>query len=208
MDNSAALAMLAGGSSMERGAWGGAQCDELCEALRGRESLPTSSTMMELERRNTTGDTIFLLACKRGHVECMQLLAEAGCDTAATSSEGGTALMHAVSSCVPSAVLSVLAAGWCELEATDYGLGDTANLDACHRGHMECMRLLVEAGCNTAATSNDGRNALINATFSGIPSAVRTALEAGWCELEATNMDGDTAFLTPPYISTEEVTDC
>ena len=70
---------------------------------------------MDLEGRNATGDTAFLLACNLGHAECMQLLADAGCNTAAKSSDGGTALIHTAFSGVATAMRTVLAAGWCEL---------------------------------------------------------------------------------------------
>jgi hypothetical protein len=73
--------------------------------------------------------------------------------------------------------------------------GDTAFLLACHMGHAECMRLLVAAGCITAAKSNNGTTALMHTAISGNAAAVRTALAAGWCDLEATDSDGDTAFL-------------
>ena len=49
----------------------------------------------ELEARDQFGYTAFLWACYQGSTECMQLLADAGCDTAATSKSGKTALMLA-----------------------------------------------------------------------------------------------------------------
>ena len=45
----------------------------------------------ELEERDDEhGATPFLIACLKGSVECMQLLVDAGCDTAATSKTGRT----------------------------------------------------------------------------------------------------------------------
>ena len=91
---------------------------------------------MNFEGRNATGDTAFLLACNRGHVQCMQLLADAGCNTAAKDSFGHTALMHTAFSGVASAVRAALTAGWCELETAESN-GHTAFLLACHEGHAE-----------------------------------------------------------------------
>ena len=149
-----------------------------------------------LEARDLGGSTAFLGACNKGHAECMQLLAEAGCDTAETDNRGTNALIHAAFSGKPKAVRAALAAGWCsnELEARNTD-GCTAFLLACNQGHLECMRVLAEAGCNTAATDNKRVNALVHAVISRVPEAVRTALAAGWCELEDTNHYGDTAFL-------------
>eukprot|EP01052_Picozoa_sp_SAG31_P075063 SAG31_NODE_34213_length_335_cov_0.966102_2_plen_53_part_01 len=46
----------------------------------------------ELEARDKGGYTAFLVACAKGHAECIVALAEAGCDMAATDSLGGTGL--------------------------------------------------------------------------------------------------------------------
>ena len=148
----------------------------------------------ELEARSDNGSTAFLWACDKGCVECMQMLVEAGCDTAVKDNYGENALMSAVQSGVVAAVHTALTAGWCELEARSTN-GVTAFLHACCKGHVECMQLFAEAGCDTAAISNTGANALMCAAESGVASAVRTALTASWCELEATSTDGRTAFL-------------
>eukprot|EP01044_Picomonas_judraskeda_P020392 COSAG03_NODE_4521_length_1524_cov_1.273684_2_plen_274_part_01 len=210
MEASAAFALLSGGS-IELDRLNDELCDELCAALRARapsggEGVMDLSKMdggsktdllvskMDFEGRNSTGETPFLLACTRGHVECMQLLVEAGCDTAAITAYGSNALMLAARSGVAAAVRTALAAGWCELEATSI-YGRTAFLLACFKGCVECMQLLAEAGCNTAVISNDGSNALMSVADSGAASAVRMALAANWCELDAMSTHGRTAFL-------------
>ena len=103
-----------------------------------------------IEGRNTMGLTAFLIACYQNHVECMKLLADAGCNTAAIDNNGTNALMRAACSGAAAAVRTVLDAGWCELEAKNTD-GRTAFLTACCKGNVECMKLLAEAGCNTAA---------------------------------------------------------
>ena len=192
---SSAVAALVSGGCLERQEWRRDRCDELCPFLK---SCLADSTLVDhregFEGRNTTGDTAFLMACCTGHVECVKLLAEAGCNTAAKNNDGQNALMCAAASGEAAAVRTALAAGWCELEATDTD-GSTAFLGACFMGHAECMELLVGAGCNTAAKANQGLNALMFAAASGVAAAVRAALAAKWCELEATHAAGGTAFL-------------
>ena len=58
----------------------------------------------DLEARGECGVTAFLLTCLKGSTECMQLLADAGCDTAAKSKTGKTGLICAVSSRMPAAL--------------------------------------------------------------------------------------------------------
>ena len=193
------IALLSGGAPVERAEWRSECCEELCSALLRRRRAPAvvargRTSAMNVEGRNAMGDTAFLLACYKGHVDCMQLLAEAGCNTAAKDNDGQTALMLTACSGVAAAVHAALAAGWCELEGTDSD-GDTAFLAACNQGHAECMQLLAEAGCNTAAKANDGSTALMHTAGSGVAAAARAALAVGWCELEATDSIGFTAFL-------------
>ena len=141
----------------------------------------------ELEARTEQGSTAFLSACYKGRVECMQVLVEGGCNTAAKNNAGlnnTNALMLAACSGVAAAVRAALVTGWCELEARSDD-GSTAFLWACYKGNVECMQVLADAGCDTAVISHNGVNALMGAAQSGVAAAVRTALAAGWCELEA-----------------------
>ena len=160
--------------------------------------------LSDLESRNESGETALLVACGKGDVARMKLLAEAGCDTAAMNSKGMTALMNTAGSGVAAAVRAALDAGWCELEARDKD-GNTAFLYACHSGSVECMELLMQADCDIAATGSAGVNALMNTAHSGVAAAVRAALAAGWCELEARDKQGGTAFL---YACNKGSTDC
>eukprot|EP01045_Picozoa_sp_COSAG04_P041435 COSAG04_NODE_12592_length_645_cov_0.943223_1_plen_143_part_10 len=114
----------------------------------------------ELEARDDEhGTTAFLVACLKGSVECMKLLSDAGCDTAATAKNGQTALICAAQSGVPAAVRLAMQQGWCELEARDV-VGNTAFLWACFSGSVDCMTVLADAGCDTAAKSNTGESGM------------------------------------------------
>eukprot|EP01044_Picomonas_judraskeda_P017580 COSAG03_NODE_3333_length_2075_cov_14.822278_2_plen_108_part_00 len=90
------LALLSGGS-IELDRLNDALCDELCAALRAR---PRSGgeDIVDLEGRNSMGETSFLMACTVGCVECMELLAEASCNTAVINNHGTNALMCAAES--------------------------------------------------------------------------------------------------------------
>ena len=113
------------------------------------------------DKRDRDGRTAFLTACQAGSVECMELLVDAGCDTGAKCMyEGANALHHAARSGNPAAVRTALAApGWCDIEAGDR-LGQTAFMFACRSGSVECMELLVDAGCDTSATTKWGSTAM------------------------------------------------
>ena len=136
------LALLSGGN-IELNRLNDELCDDLCAALRAR-AHSGGDDAVDFEGRNPTGETPFLMACTTGCVEFMELLAEAGCDTAVTNNYGTNALMSAAESREAAAVRAALAAGWCELEARDSSDGDTAFLRSCYQGHVECMQVLAE----------------------------------------------------------------
>ena len=65
----------------------------------------------DLEARDENGATAFLCACYKGSAECIVVLAKAGCDKAAATDNGGTALMQAAWSKEAAAVRAVLDPG-------------------------------------------------------------------------------------------------
>ena len=139
--------------------------------------------------------TAFLLACYKGSAECICALAEAGCDKAAVTDKGVTALMQAVASGEAAAVRAVFGLGVKDKEARDINGGDTAFLWACYCGSPECIGLLAEAGCDKNAVSDAGETALMRAVFSNEVAAVRAVLDLGVDDKEARNENGRTAFL-------------
>jgi ankyrin len=199
-DAGSAAALLPGGS-MGQATW----CDELCAFLRKAVGPREESSRISraFEVRMAHGRTAFLRACTEGHVECMELLAQAGCDTTVMGNNGDNALMCAVHSGEAAAVRAALDAGWCEPDARSRQ-GITAFLAACNTGDTESVKLLAQAGCNTAAMDSTGANALIHTASSGEAAAVRAALDAGWCDLEARATGGLTAFLRACYTGDTE----
>ena len=70
-------------------------------------------------------------------------------------------------------------------------------LGACATGDAALIIALAEAGCDTTASrTSDGTTGLMLAASSGSAAAVKTVLALGGVELEATDKDGVTAFLS------------
>ena len=134
--------------------------------------------MNDLEARNEAHLTAFLWACHSRSVECIGLLAEAGCDKDAVTYAGGTALMGAAWSKEAAAVRAVLCLTVKDKEARDED-GATAFLIACNTGSAECIAMLAEAGCDKDAVSDAGVTALMQAAFSKEAAAVRAVLDLG-----------------------------
>jgi ankyrin repeat protein len=151
-----------------------------------------------LEARDDCGRTAFLHACFKGSVDCITVLAAAGCDTAARSSNDQTALMLAAASRSDSAaaVQAVIALGTDGLEDKD-DYGSTAFLHACFTGNVECIAALAAAGCDKAARNSKDQTALMLAAScsSASAAAVQTVLALGEVGVEKKDDTGSTAFL-------------
>ena len=145
-------------------------------------------------RGDEDGTTAFIFACSKGSVECIGLLAEAGCDKDAVTDSGFTALMAAAFSGEVAAVRAVLDLGVEDLEMPRKD-GRTAFLCACGKGSAECIGLLAEAGCDKDAAADDGGTALMGTAHSGVAAAVRAVLDLGVADKEMRNNHGRTAFL-------------
>ena len=107
--------------------------------------------------------------------EVVEYLLGAGCDATATDSTGCTGLMLAVatneydSTCSGASARVLLKHSATNLEATD-NAGCTAYLHACAAGTdgaLECVQVLLDAGCNPAKTDARGMTALMLAAECG-----------------------------------------
>ena len=160
--------------------------------------LGEGGVVATLDMRNENGDTAFIWACDRGKLECAQALAAAGCDMAAASNTGHTALTAAAGRGRASVVVWMLGdggvAGMMEARTEN---GDTAFLWACFMGQLECAQALALAGCDLAGTNSKGSTALMAASSGGHAAVLSWLLgEGGVADtLEARDQTDLTAFL-------------
>ena len=87
--------------------------------------------------------------------------------------------------------------GVAELEARASQLpSSTAFLFACENGSVACVEALVEAGCDTTATNDEGCTGLMYAAGNGHAPLVERLLALGLADLETRDStNGATAFL-------------
>jgi ankyrin repeat protein len=149
----------------------------------------------EVGATSDSGSTAFLIACTNGSVDCVEALVAAGCDTTATNHNGCTGLMYAANQGQAAVVERLLQLGLADLEAADSD-GFTAFLFACTNLSVDCVDVLVAAGCDTSATDDNGVTGLIAAASSGHQEVVERLLALGVAEPEAqAGEQGTTAFL-------------
>ena len=118
------------------------------------------------EIKEQYGGTAFHFACGRGTCQNVDALIQAGANTEAKDVEGRTGLMVATIGGRPD-VLEVLAAHNVRLD-TLTGSGWTAFHWACYKGqswHADCVEVLVLAGCDQEAKTEDGLTGKLLATI-------------------------------------------
>jgi ankyrin repeat protein len=147
----------------------------------------------ELEERDMSGGTPFLYASKFGEVECMKILKEAGSDVAALAKGGQSGLVCAASDGQSAAIRWLLDECGADLEVvSDYG---TAFVMASSYGHIECMQMLKDAGCDVKARNTARQTNLQIAAAKGQTATVHWLLDECGAELEEIDPGGATAFL-------------
>jgi hypothetical protein len=112
--------------------------------------IPSKNALGMAESKTSLGQ-----AAKRGNVEVVQMLLEAGADPDLANSNGFRPLM-AAASVGRLAVLRLLLQVGAQIESPDPCDGSTAFHYACFGGQPESAEVLVRAGCNIAAADLAG----------------------------------------------------
>lgn len=170
-----------------------------------------------------TGDLPLLMAARQRsyrtptaepNAELVQLLLDHGADANATDRWKETALMHANTV----AKVKLLVAKSAELEAQD-AEGETALIKAASRGDTAVVGALLETGANVNAKDNKGATALMHSLLSEnyrhnedretLPrrrlEVARTLLEAKAIDINAQNLDGETALMRAVRLGNSEM---
>jgi hypothetical protein len=133
-----------------------------------------------------------MLACEKGHLQCVLALLEAGAPVEQAKPSGDTALMLAGVNGHVKCVRALLEArAQVEQAKPD---GTTTLMLACQNGHLDCVRALLEAGAPVEQAKPDGTSALMMAGREGHTECARALLEAG-APAEQAKPDGTTALM-------------
>ena len=137
---------------------------------------------------------LLTIAVSRGQADILELLLDEGGDEFVENNLNFTALVQAVRrEGLETAVLLIEAGAVVDAQA-DEGKGNTALMAASSEGHVEAVRMLLDAGADPNLRKGDGATALIMAVSGGNVEIVRMLLDAG-ADLNVQNNEGDTALI-------------
>ncbi len=142
---------------------------------------------VDLEARNTFGQTALMLAAREGRWTQLQLLLKAGANVNAKDSDGWTALMLAAFNGQTQCVKDLIAAK--ADVSTKTSDGWDALLLALSEGRGGAARIIAEAGATVPKEGPGGVAPIIHAAYGGDLEAMRLVLE-GSPDLTARDKDG------------------
>jgi ankyrin repeat protein len=139
------------------------------------------------------GSTALMESAKRGNVDALKLLLNAGADWRTKDAEGRDAGMWAAWSggLGGVAMLEALSRAGASFDEPD-AKGATALMRASARGCVECVEFLARERVDLDARSDDGMTAAIKAVRQGQPKCLEALIAAG-CKLDVSDQDGMTA---------------
>jgi len=129
-----------------------------------------------INARDKNGMTLLDSAITNNNQEAVKLLIEAGADINATANTGLTPLMRASSQ--PD-IVRLLIDAKANLNVKDNTYGKTALMYAAGSVNTETLKLLLDAGADINATSNEGWTALCYAVLARLTDTIKLLIDAG-----------------------------
>ena len=160
-------------------------------AVRGNTELLSSycrQYAFDIDYQGSNGTTALMEAAFAGQLDTVAWLLSAGAEPNCESAQGGAALAHAAAAGHAAVIDALLDAG-AELDHPDHQRGVTALTQACIRGQVEAVRLLLRRGADPFAAGNHGPSALEYTAATGQGSILGVLLDearverpAGWAD--------------------------
>jgi ankyrin repeat protein len=134
------------------------------------------------------GMSPFLLACRGGNAEVVEILMEAGANTSATTHRGYSPI-YVAAQADHFDLVHLLIDRHVDINAPNQ-FGQTALLLACIANNCDLARKLIELGADVNRGDDSGYTPLYMACRHKFPDVVRTLLDSG-ADVNATNVHGD-----------------
>ena len=102
--------------------------------------------------------TALVYSAKKGHIDCLRVLLDAGADVNAKNEDGNTSLIYSAKKGHTDCLSALLDAG-ADVNAKDKN-GVTSLMYSARNGHSDCLRALLDAEADVNAKDNFGKTSL------------------------------------------------
>ena len=132
----------------------------------------------DVNATNTSNTTALMLASKKGNIDAINVLLDAGANKAIKDANGSTWIHYAVDGNCSKEVLQVIVDNGAEVNATNKQNCSTLMM-ASQKGNVDAMRLLLNSGANYDIEDNYGNTWLHYAVDGGCCKILQTAIDLG-----------------------------
>ncbi|XP_077999520.1 ankyrin repeat domain-containing protein 17-like isoform X2 [Glandiceps talaboti] len=132
----------------------------------------------DVNAQSSTGNTPVMYACNAGHEDTVRLLLDHGANLEDVNENGHTPLMEA-SSAGHVIVSKLLIERGAQINAHSGEFKESALTLACYKGHLEMVKLLLEAGADHEHKTDEMHTALMEAAMDGHVEVAKLLLDHG-----------------------------
>ena len=149
----------------------------------------------DVNATNKKNETTLMKACKKGNIDAMSVLLNAGADPHIADDYGCTLLHHAVTNACSKEVLATIIDQGVDVNATTKNNG-TALMIAYHKRNIDIINVLLNAGANTDISVDDDGHTLLHYAATGDCSKeiLQTIINHG-ADVNATSKNSQTVLM-------------
>ena len=148
----------------------------------------------DINASNMDGETALLIACKKGNIDAIDILLNAGADPNIADSVGVTCIQHVVFEACSKETLQAIINHGADVNSTNKN-NVTSLMTACENGNIDAIDVLLNAGANPNIADTEGVTCIHHAVNGGCNKEILQAIISLVADINASNMDGETALL-------------
>ena len=148
----------------------------------------------DVNSTNNESVTALMVACKKGNMDAMYVLLNAGADPHIADSNGNTCMHHAIVGGCSKEVLQVIIDHGADVNSTNND-SVTALMVACKKGNVDATYALLKAASNPDIADSNGNTCMYHAIVGSFSKEVLQAIIDQGADVNSTNKEGVTALM-------------
>ena len=157
----------------------------------------------DVNAANKDSITSLMIACQKGNIEAINVLLNAGADPNISDGKYGSCIQHAVIGGSSKEVLETIIDHGADVNAKNKH-NITALMQACKRGDVEIINILLSAGADSSIADTNGATSIHYAVVGGGSKGTLQAIIDHGADVNASNKDNVTALMMACWMGNVE----